>query len=266
MNRHCVARTITLALAILAVAACQRGDVDRGKEAAKESGKQTASEPAKEPEREASKEALKEATKETMKGAATYDATAMRAALERIEAWHAAYRTPIARAFRPGLGDTELTRKLQSLPCRLPREIQALYTWHDGTEIVDDEFVWYHYLPSLDRAIGNYRRLVASGLLHPDEFPVLDFEGEYYVVRCSAGTSDTSPVWLVFHNPARPVNYVSFTAFMQTAADWYESGAASGVDRATDAADLPRRRENLLRLRDIHQRYNPGAMFPYAVR
>jgi len=266
MNRQRVPRTVAIALAMLAVAACQRGDVDRGEQAAKEPSKQTASEPAREPERETSNEAAKEATKETTKGTATYDATAMRAALERIKAWHTAYQTPVARAFRPGLGDTELTNKLQSLPCRLPREIQALYTWHDGTDFVDDAFVWYHYFPSLDRAIGSYRRLVASGLLHPDEFPVLDFEGEYYVVRCSAGTSDTSPVWLVFHNPERPANYVSFTAYMQTAADWYESGAASAVDRATDAADFPRRRENLLRLRDIHQRYNPGAMFPYAVR
>jgi len=38
---------------------------------------------------------------------------------------------------------------------------------------------------------------------------------------------------------------------MQTAAEWYESGAAEAHD--------------LHQLRAIHQRHNPGAQFPYAV-
>jgi len=62
---------------------------------------------------------------------------------------------------------------------------------------------------------------------------------------------DASPVWLVHDNPERSVNYVSFTAYMQTAAEWYESGAAEAHD--------------LHQLRAIHQRHNPGAQFPYAV-
>src|SRR5262249_57587924 len=65
MNRQRVPRTVAIALAMLAVAACQRGDVERGEHAAKEPSKQTASEPAREPERETSNEAAKEATKET---------------------------------------------------------------------------------------------------------------------------------------------------------------------------------------------------------
>lgn len=180
-----------------------------------------------------------------------FDSTALRSALERIAGWHVIHKTQTAAALRPGLSESQLAQALGRLPCELPREIRAVYAWHDGTERVDAEFVWYHYFPNLEISIRNYGRLTGSGLLHPDEFPVLEFEGEYYVVRCSKLLVDASPVWLVHDNPERSVNYVSFTAYMQTAAEWYESGAAEAHD--------------LHQLRAIHQRHNPGAQFPYAV-
>lgn len=180
-----------------------------------------------------------------------FDSSALRSALERIVDWHTRHQTGTVGALRPGLKEAELARQLEPLPCRLPREIQALYVWHDGMETGDEVMVWYHYFPSLDNALRNYRKLTAIGLLHADEFPVLEFEGEYYVVRCTQRAADTSPVWLVFHNPERPLNYVSFTTYMATAAEWYESGAAQAGD--------------LRQMRAIHQRLNPGAEFPYAV-
>jgi len=180
-----------------------------------------------------------------------FDSSALRSALERIVQWHARHHTNTAAVLRPGLSEVELQRQLDKLPCRLPHEIQALYAWHDGTEVTDDEFIWYHYFPSLESAINSYRRLTSTGFLPPGEFPVLEFEGEYYVVRCSNRVVDASPVWHVHHNPERNVNYVSFTAYMETAAEWYETGAAEAHD--------------LRRLREIHQRHNPGAVFPYAV-
>jgi len=182
---------------------------------------------------------------------APFDAAALHSALGRIVRWHAQRDPGWVAALRPGLAAPGLARALDRLPCRPPREIETLYAWHDGTDPADAPFVWYHSFPSLDEAIRSYHRLVGSGLLRPDEFPVLEFEGEYYVVRCSRRAADTSSVWLVFHDPERVVNYVSFTAYMETAADWYESGA-------TDPADLRR-------LRAIHQLRNPGAQFPYAV-
>ena len=180
-----------------------------------------------------------------------FDSSTLRSALERIVQWHVRHETNTPAVLRPGLGQVELERQLEKLPCRLPQEIQALYAWHDGTDVTDDEFIWYHYFPSLESAINSYRRLTSTGFLPPDEFPVLEFEGEYYVVRCSDHVVDTSPVWHVYHNPERHVNFVSFTAFMETAAEWYETGAAEADD--------------LRRLSEIHQHYNPDAVFPYAV-
>ena len=187
-----------------------------------------------------------------MAGAPPFDDSALRFALERIVRWHAMHDAETVHGLRPGLSRDGLAHMLGRLPCRLPREVQSLYLWHDGISAVDSEFIWYHYFPSLDRALQNYERLVRDGLLRSDEFPVLEFDGEYYVVHCGPDIVDTSPVWYVFHNPERHINYVSFTAFMQTAAEWYETGAAQATD--------------LRQLRDIHQRHNPGATFPYAVK
>ena len=118
-------------------------------------------------------------------------------------------------------------------------------------QTVDAEWVWYHYFPSLEDGIHRYRQLVATGLLHPDAFPVLEFEGEYHVVRCASGVSAHSPVWHVHQNPERVANYLSVTTYMETAAEWYESGAVT----ATHLRAVPA----------IHPRHNPGAAFPYAV-
>jgi len=180
-----------------------------------------------------------------------FDDSMLRSALEHIVQWHDAHRTNAEAALRPGLREVELQSQLAKLPCRLPREIEAVYAWHDGTSPADVQFIWYHHFPSLENAIDSYRRFTATGLLHRDEFPVLEFEGEFYVVRCSSNVVDSSPVWHVHQNPERQVNYLSFTTYMETAAEWYETGAAAADD--------------LQRLRAIHRRHNPGAVFPYAV-
>ena len=56
---------------------------------------------------------------------------------------------------------------------------------------------------------------------------------------------------MLAHNPERDVNFVSLTAYMETAAEWYEAGAAEAHD--------------VRRLSAMHQRHNPGAVFSYAV-
>jgi len=137
-----------------------------------------------------------------------FDDSTLRPALERIVQWHQEHHTNAAAALRPGLNEVELRRQVRNLPCRLPREIESLYAWHDGTDPADVEFVLYHHFPSLENAIDSYRRFTGTGLLHRDEFPVLEFEGEFYVVRCSNNVVDSSPVWHVHQNPERLVNYL----------------------------------------------------------
>ena len=80
------------------------------------------------------------------------------------------------------------------------------------------------------------------------------------MVRCAGRAEASSPVWNVFHNPERPVNYLSVTTYMQTAAEWFDSGAVrSSPSGALEGPDIRQ-------LAAIHQRFNPGALFPYSLK
>lgn len=193
---------------------------------------------------------------------ASYDREAIVLAAERIEAFLRGEAPAAAEALQPGLTSAELDSTLGPLPCRLPEEVHRLYGWHAGARPGSAQpFVARHAFIAPSEAVAEYRERLRGARdrawrWEEAWFPLFELYGEHYVTACTPGAVRAAPVrWVTPERPESPIAFTSLTTLLQTVAEWYESGAvgASGGEVTLD----------LERMREIHGRLNPGAVFPY---
>jgi hypothetical protein len=150
--------------------------------------------------------------------------------------------------------------------CALPRELAELYGWRNGMHSdTDVPFTLYHRFVSLQDALDRrdtYRNPVfrLGSPLPEDWIPVLEFQGEYYFIRCDTVGTSAAVVWYWSgEEPEIHRVFASLTGLLETAADWYESGAIRVAD-PTGGLDM-----DVRRVRDIYVRRYPDLTFPYYV-
>ncbi len=183
------------------------------------------------------------------------DTSELVASLDRILDWHKANDTDLV--LNAPMSRDDLIAELAWLPCQVPEELLALWTWRNGERT--DRFIWYHRLLSAADAKDEYRRLTTEPyyIWNPNWIPVFEHPEEWYFVECSDRPSTGSPVSLYFIETGPSYSYVNLTTYMKTMAAALEAGAISWQDG--DWAD------EIRELAAIHARFNETGMFPYAV-
>ena len=171
----------------------------------------------------------------------------LKLSLERIVAWHKRRGRKVVDLLQPGLSATAL-----KAPLVLHADVVHLYKWGNGTRVSQDYvlndlyFTPGYYLLSFDHALDAYNRLVSSTSWHESWFPVMTSGGgDYYGVDHALG----DVIHYIRDYSDCPVQYLSLTAMMQSAAECYESDSYFLDDRGlvqvnTDAECIIARRLN----------------------
>lgn len=125
-----------------------------------------------------------------------------------------------------GITLQEIESKLNSFPFQIPREVEALYQWHNGTDLEIEFFNGYAFLP-LDEALkirNEWIKCNTDYIVYPPELlPLFEFEGEYYCVECSHDKQDCGVIWNVYHDSSREYN--SLKTMLLAILECYEVGA-----------------------------------------
>lgn len=190
--------------------------------------------------------------------AESYTPEAFSAAAERLEA----ALPDGAAALRPGLGEEELQTVLAPLPCEVTEEVRRLYRWRAGGEPRGAPLLGTHRFLPPSEAVAEYRRRVERARdpawpWEPEWLPLFELAGEHFVTECDASPSPAAPIrWVTPERPESPVAFTSLTTLLETASEWWESGAVRLDDEGQPRLDATA-------LRRTHARLNPGAVFPY---
>ena len=154
------------------------------------------------------------------------------ASLERIEKWLAVNYPQASRTLRPGLSREQIRQELKDLPLAIPEEMYSLYGWHNGQEPTgkEAELIPAYTFLSLREAVNTYREMRSLGdESWPDNyFPILSFEGSFYVVLCGGDKPDKpgSVLDILLESLDSPSTaYPSIASFMQEIAEYFDSGA-----------------------------------------
>jgi len=178
--------------------------------------------------------------------------------LERIESWLEQRSKPTAQTFHRGRRRSAVSARLQQLGLDPPRELFALYGWHDGQrDTTDAELIPGYQFLSLDAAADEYNVMaqqVADGKLRSSWWsesylPILEGGAGLIVVVCNGGETGTVLEWSAVSG--RAIGHPSLASLMQEIADGYEAGAYTIGD---DGA-LTRHEELEL---EVFKRYHPA--------
>lgn len=154
--------------------------------------------------------------------------------LEKIQTWWETYYQPAARSLQPGLKPEQIRERLKDLPLTIPEDLYTLYTWHNGQQPTGPgaEFIPAYTFLSLDDALKTYREMreLSKTSIQDNEFwppyyfPILSFEGSYYVVLCG-GDKPGSVIERLLEDPEPGAAYPTIAFFIQEIAENYASGA-----------------------------------------
>lgn len=159
--------------------------------------------------------------------------TSLDRCLQELTNWMANHYPSWTAALHPGITDQEIDRLAESLlPYRLPKEVYTLYQWRNGQSIEADFLPGYTFLP-LEEAVNEYRLLMEYNKHGWNSlwFPLLTFEGDYYVVLCDNEQQESSLVMLSYSED--PYIYVadsSLEAMVRTILEAYQVGAYYQAD------------------------------------
>ena len=138
-------------------------------------------------------------------------------------------RQRLLRALRPGLSAAEVQERLGSVGLQSNPELEALYSWRDGTSTdvaaVDDIHMFPgFYLLSLEDAIANYRAFVSDRRWEPGWLTVFaNGGGDFYVV--DLGSQDERPVrHFRIDESEHPIEFSSIKDMLRTLVQAFERG------------------------------------------
>ncbi|MEZ0374399.1 MAG: hypothetical protein ACAI44_35255 [Candidatus Sericytochromatia bacterium] len=116
--------------------------------------------------------------------------------LNQIETWLKANFSTAYTALRPGLDAARFQAQMAGVPFSVPADLAEVYAWHDGMADGLPIFAHYSFYP-LAIALAEYlqNRTVSEQLeaqhgfmsWRPERWPVLGFEGEYFVIDLQSG-------------------------------------------------------------------------------
>lgn len=148
----------------------------------------------------------------------------LEAALTRLD------RKRLLQALRPGVSGAEVQGLLGSVGLKSNSELEALYSWRDGTSTegvaaVDDIQVFPgFYLLSLEDAVANYRAFVTDRRWGAGWLPVFaNGGGDFYVV--DLGSQDESSVrHFRIDESEHPVEFSSIKDMLRTLVQAFDRG------------------------------------------
>lgn len=148
----------------------------------------------------------------------------LEAALTRLD------RQGLLRTLRPGLSAAEVQEFLGSVGLKSNPELEALYSWRDGTSTegvaaVDDIHMFPgFYLLSLEDAVANYRAFVTDRRWDSGWLPVFaNGGGDFYVV--DLGSQDDGPVrHFRIDESEHPIEFSSIKDMLRTLVQAFERG------------------------------------------
>lgn len=179
-------------------------------------------------------------------------------ALDRILAWLSRNGRAAATKLQPGLTPAYIAAEESKLPFALPRELETMYQWRNGTEVNEGDLLGQaylfpgFYLLSLDEALQTYSELKGSSQWKKHWFPIFaNGGGDFYVVPCEQNKVDSAEVIGFIHGePDQTVEYESVTAMLETLAGCYDNGAFYIDDDELELDDDKHR--------VVAHRFNPG--------
>lgn len=205
----------------------------------------------------ADKELLEKANK-------AYNPGRLSESLHAIKLWHENNSPAVAKSLKPGLNKNMIKARFLDLGVAAPKELIDLYSLHNGCDPVSNiPFIWYHDFLTLDQAISEYRNLMGARSLtgwRGEWFPVFQFQDEYYFVDCWKKDQIAAPVLHYFMEDTviRPV-FLNLTVMMETMDEIFQSNAV-WIDKEWGAL-----KDDIKRIKEIHEKHNPGLEFPYSV-
>ncbi len=189
-----------------------------------------------------------------------FDLDLLTQSLEDIKAWHVENATGLAEELRPGLSVETISQAFSAAAtdCVPTDELIALWSWHDGA-VSAVPAIWYHDFLPLDQALTELDILLRDDHLtwDPHYIPVFSFDGEWYAAYCGPEPRTSGPIVHFFIEQDPIITHVNLTTFLAARAEAFRSR----VVRWEDAAMV----ENVRELSRIHERFNEGYPFPYAL-
>ena len=187
--------------------------------------------------------------------AAEFEPEILTSALATIKDFHAINNTGLI--LNPPASQAEIDTAESAFGCRIPRELNILWRWHNGEST--EKFIWYHRFLSSENAVREYRELTSA----PDStwkkewIPVFEFEGEWYGVECAGQQAAASPVVFYFVESGESVAYTNLTRYMQVMANAMEKNVLGWSDDWWV--------DNVQGMADTHGLFNKEIPFPYYV-
>ncbi len=189
-----------------------------------------------------------------------HDLDLMTQSLEDIKAWHVENATGLAEELRPGLSVETINQafSMATTDCVPTDELIALWSWHDGA-VSAVPTIWYHDFLPLSEALTDLDLLLRNEHFawDPHYIPVFSFNGEWYAAYCGEDPRAAGPIVHFFIEQEPHISHVNMTTLLAATAESFRSGAV----RWSDGAMV----EDVVEIHRIHQRYNEGYAFPYAV-
>ncbi|WP_156114024.1 DUF6745 domain-containing protein [Myxosarcina sp. GI1] len=190
-------------------------------------------------------------------------ASLMRDSLETIVAWLEQYAPNFVDDFLPGLDEEEISRRLEQLPFKVPREVCELYQWRNGISSERMLFVYHDFL-ELERAIEQSEMLSKSIPERERDnepaylFLLFEFESEYFAVAGGDKVVETAPVYHISDIFEVTLVFNSITTMMLALAESYECG----YYRAENLDEFGSVDVDFKQLARIRHKYNPGTVEP----
>lgn len=187
-----------------------------------------------------------------------YDRDLLVQSLNEIEGWHLRNETGIASALGAGRSPSSIVAELEGTDCRPTEELKSLWSWRDGG-FSPAPFIWYHDFLPLQEALSEYKWLLLNPLVQWDSryIPIFSFEGEWYAAFCGKGASTAGPIIHFSLEDEPRITHTNLTSFLAGMAEALRTGAVWWEDDAMV--------EDIRKVHFIHQKYNRGYNFPYAV-
>ncbi len=189
-----------------------------------------------------------------------FDRDLLTQSLEDIKAWHVENATGLAEELRPGLSVETISQAFSAAntDCVPTDELIALWSWHDGA-VSAVPTIWYHGFLPLHEALTELDILLRDEHFYwdPHYIPVFSHDGEWYAAYCGAEPRPAGPIVHFFIEQDPIITHVNLTTLLAATAEAFRNR----VVRWEDAAMV----ENVRELSRIHERFNEGYPFPYAL-
>ncbi|BAY83230.1 PBS lyase HEAT-like repeat protein [Calothrix parasitica NIES-267] len=173
--------------------------------------------------------------------------------LEKIEKWLKLNQPSVASFPYPGLTNKQIEELTKNLSFKLPKEVQELYQWHNGTRH-GHGFFPFHVFYSLEECLGFNSNIIdywddaQSMSLHT--LILFSIDKSFFFTVSSCEEQELSPIWVMHMGDEPVVCFESLTNLLLMISDCYETGAYYVDNKGYLEEDTAK--SNL-----IFSRYNP---------